>query len=138
MEEDKNLPIAAKLDLVVTETKELLAAQTKALTVMAESMQMIANFLNTGLPQVIAAQAKANGVSAILNGLMVKEGRNGLDARYIKQNAIESVMAVEAVHDEYQEILKKKAAGELDPKLHDGESEYGKWIKEQETSQDKK
>lgn len=138
MDEDKNLPIAAKLDLVVTETKELMAAQTKALTVMAESMQMIATFLNTGLPQALAVQAKANGVSAILQGLMSKEGRNGLDARFIKQNAIESVQAIEAVHDEYQEILKAKANKELDPKLHDGESEFKKWLKDSEPSQEEK
>lgn len=141
MEKDKidylkaGLPVEAKLELLAKETKELMAAQTQALTVMANSMQMIATFLNQGLPQMIAAQSKAQAVTGVLNGLMTKEGRNGLDARFIKQNAIEAVSAIEAVHDEYQEILAAKAKGQQDPEIHDPEKEFRDWAERVKTSQ---
>lgn len=133
--EDKNLPTEIKLELLAAETKELMAAQTQALTVMANSMQMIANFLNTGLPHMMAAQSKAQAVTGVLNGLMTKEGRKGLDARFIKQNAIETVTAIEAVHDEYQEMLAAKAKGDQDPKIHDPEKEFRDWAERIKASQ---
>jgi hypothetical protein len=136
MEEKTDLiPLEAKLELVAKETRELMAAQTQALTVMANSMQMIANFLESGVPKIIAAQAKAQGVNSILGGLMTKEGRGGLDARFIKQNAVETVEVMEAVHAEYQERLAKQAEGNQDPKIHDPEASFREWAERVKTSQ---
>lgn len=127
MTEEKDLIVKEGRAPTVQDLTEVVKAQTEALTVLANSMQTISGFLTNGLPQVLAGYSKSQAVSAVFNGLMAKEGRNGLDPRFIKQNAIEVISAIEEAHTQYKKLLDEKARGERDPELHDGEREFKAW-----------
>lgn len=95
----------------------LLVTGEDALIVLASATDQIANFLTGGgLVKVLSDYAKAQTVKDILGGLAAKDGRNSLDARTIKQNAVEIVEAIEAVYAKYQE--RKNAKEPRDPEIH--------------------
>jgi len=112
------------------QVKSLAMEQAKSLSVLAESMSQIANFITKGgLTQVLTGYAKTQSVAAIANGLAAKEGRNSLDARLMNQNAIEISTFIETVYDHYAERLKGK--NERDPELKDGEADFKRFTKEE-------
>lgn len=93
-------PVAAEnLQAVVKGTNnELQIRQTEAVCVIAEALSGISSFLNGGgIQEYLKASTKGQIVSGIYNGLASKDGRNSLDARTIKQNALEIVEVIEAV-----------------------------------------
>lgn len=107
--------------------------QTKALSKIAESLGALSTFLTTGgLQTILQGYSKANAVQGFFQGLASHDGRGALDARVIKQNALEIVAAIEAAHDKFAEVLKKKKEGPVDPELHDGEEMFREWAKKQE------
>lgn len=108
---------------------ELQVKQTEALQVLATGVKDIASFINDGgLIKLTQSLALSNSANALLNGLTAHDGRNGLDARVLQQNAIEIAEAVMKVHDKFKERLSALAKGEeRDPELHNAEDEYLKW-----------
>ena len=112
------------LDLVVADPAEAPAiAQSQALQSLAKSMDVIATFVTQGgLTEVLQGYAKTNSVSTLLGGLTANAGRNGLDARFIQQNAIEITHVVEAVFDKYIQHMAEKT--QRDPELKDAEKDF--------------
>lgn len=119
---DENLPVVLKERELVLKEKE-----TEALTVLANSMNAIANFVTQGgLTQVLSGYARSQAVKEILGGLAAHDGREALDARVLKQNAVEIVQQVEAVFDKYKEKVMDKTP--QDPDIHDGEAQFKAWV----------
>jgi len=113
---------ASKLDY------EIAVSQTKALTTLAESVKAIATFLTSNrLPEILEGYAKASAVNGILQGLVTHSGRGGMDARLMKQNAIEASEFIEKCFEHYSEKLAAKKMGEVDTEIHDGENDFKKW-----------
>lgn len=121
--------------LAIVKNKEIELKQTEvtALATLAESTNAIANFLTGGgLLNILNGYSKSQAVKEMLGGLTTHAGRNALDARTIKQNAVEIVEAIEAVYSKYQERLSSKeprdpeihAAVEKDPGRYSGYSGY--------------
>lgn len=105
-------------------------AHVQALEKAADSLHVIASFINGGgLQKVLSGYARAQSVTALLGGLTSHSGRNGLDARTLDQNALEIATQVEKVFAKYQEILDAKAKGEeRDNEMHDAEKDFAKWM----------
>lgn len=99
----------SELSLVETTKHELEVRQTEAIEVLGAGIQQIANFLvGGGLAEMLSGYARSQSVKDILGGLASHGGRAALDARFIKQNALEITEAVEAVFRKYQERLEEK------------------------------
>jgi hypothetical protein len=80
--------------------------QTEALTVLADGLRNIATFLNGGgLAEVLDCYSKSQAAKEILGGLASNLGRGALDARTVKQNALEITEMVEAVYAKVTERL---------------------------------
>jgi len=106
----KNLTIEQK-------NQEVAIRQTEALTSLAKGVNDIATFLTSGgLTEILSGYARSQAVKDILGGLAARDGRQSLDARVLKQNAIEITHAVEAVFRKYQEVLTDKEL--RDPEIH--------------------
>lgn len=104
-----------------------------SLAKLASSTEVIANFIaGGGLVQVMQGYARAQSVSSILNGLVAKEGRAGLDPRVMKQNAIETAQMVETFFDVYSKKLKDLASGQYDPELKDADKDFNSFEKNKE------
>lgn len=99
-------------------SNEIVVQQTKALQALADGIQSISRFLNNGgLTQVLSGYARSQSVQGILSGLAGNMGRSALDAKTIRQNALEITEVIEAVFDKYAERLASKA--DRDPEIHD-------------------
>jgi hypothetical protein len=129
MDETNNYPLKDSekmLEEIPEVSKDLATQQTQALTVLAQSVATIANFLQGGgLTQILNGYAKSQSVKDILGGLAAHDGRNALDARVLGQNAIEIVEQVEKVFDKYHERLQSKER--RDPEIKDAEKDYAAW-----------
>lgn len=121
----------------VTQIKhELEQKQTEALVTLAKATSEIATFISGGgLTKLLSGVARGNAVSSMLGGLTTHAGRNGLDARTLKQNAVEVVEQIEAVFSKFEERLAAKNKGEeRDPEIKDpptNENTYTEWVKKQ-------
>lgn len=115
-------------DLVVSEPRDL-AVQEKnaeALTLLAKGVNEIASFVTGGgLVQLLSGYARSQSVKDILGGLAAHSGRQALDARVLRQNALEIVTAIEKVFEAYEGKLKDKEV--TDPEIKDAEADYLKW-----------
>lgn len=104
----------------------LRAQEVEALTVAAHSLSAIAQalcLLPKSLERCVNILVKGQGVNAILGGLAQHDGRNALDARTMKQNALEIVEQMELVFKKYNERM---ASTELrNPDIVDGEKTQG-------------
>ena len=119
-----------KTDLETVKKTELALEEqkTKALSVQAEALKDIAHFLTSGgLSSIAQGVALSNTAASLLNGLTVHDGRQGLDARTLDQNALEIATLALKVKDQFQEKLSALAKGPVDNELHDGEADYKKW-----------
>jgi hypothetical protein len=77
---------------------QLRERETVALEVIADSLKGVSNFLQgTTLPQVLQTLAVNGAAQALLGGLTSSDGRGGLDARTMKQNAIDIAHLIEQV-----------------------------------------
>lgn len=108
-----------------------LVSSEDALIVLASATDQIANFLTGGgLIKVLNGYARTQAVKEMLGGLTTHDGRQALDARTLKQNAVEIVEAIEQVFSKYQERLSSKEP--RDPEIHDAvESDPGRYAKNQ-------
>ena len=126
---DDTLPVVLKERELALKEKE-----TEALTVLASSVNALASFVTQGgLTQVLSGYARSQAVKEILGGLAAHDGRDALDARVLKQNAVEIVSQVEAVFDKYKEKVMDKSP--QDPDIHDGEATFKAWIQDKETNE---
>lgn len=123
--------LVLKQQEIVTQN-EVQTKQTEALIVLGNAVQSIANFLTSGgLTNVLSGYARSQAVKDILGGLATHDGRDSLDGRVLKQNALEIVTAVEAVFEKYQEKLSAK--GKEDPEIKDSQlTEFEEWKKKNE------
>lgn len=88
----------------IPERQVLAAEQT------ANALTLIASFLQQGgLDRAVNTLVKGNGIAGILSGLAHHDGRNALDARMLKQNALEIVEQLELVFNKYNERLSSQA-----------------------------
>ena len=83
------------------------------------------------LPAAITGLTKAHGLTSILSALI---GRNGIDARRLKQDSLEVAtlvqMAVEMFNDKLAEGGgSTKADIDIDPELHDAEKDFNDFAK---------
>lgn len=108
-------------------------AQTSiALASIATSLSSISNFLaGSNLPQLLAQMSIANGVNGMLAGLVQAEGRMGLDARTVQQNATEIAHIIEKTITKVQDHLKASHDKDLsgapvrDPEIKNAEKISG-------------
>lgn len=85
--------IATYKDVLIQKEREL-AIQEKT----AVALTQIASFLSgTTLPQVLQTIAVNGAAQSLLGGLTANAGRQGLDARTMKQNAIDIAYLIEQV-----------------------------------------
>lgn len=89
----------------IAERQVLAAEQTaSALTVIAQFLQ------EGGIEKAINTLVKGNGIAGMLSGLAHHDGRKALDARLLKQNALEIVEQLELVYKKYNERLSSQNA----------------------------
>lgn len=123
-------------EISLREEYELEVKQTEALTALAKASTEIATFVTSGgLSSLLSGVARGNAVSAMLGGLTQHAGRDGLDARTLKQNAIEIVEQIEAVFTKFEERLSAKRRGEeRDGEVKNAEDlgNYSEWVKKKE------
>ncbi len=84
---------------------------------------------------MLQGYSKGLAVNGVLQGLVQSMGRQGLDARMIHQNMVDTFHAVDKMYDGFAERLASKAQADRDPSIHDAEAEYLKY-KEQSTKRD--
>ena len=97
------------VQLVEEQKNEIAIRQTQALEVIGNSLATLVNYIgNGGLAATLSGYARSQSVKEILGGLAAHDGRNALDARTIKQNALEITEAIEAVFAKYQDRLSEK------------------------------
>lgn len=88
---------------------ELQIKQTEAIASLAKGVNDIAAFITQGgLQAVMSAHTKGTLLQGILNGLANHDGRDSLDARTIKQNALEAVELVMATFEKMRERIQDK------------------------------
>lgn len=113
-------------DLTPIEIKE---QEVKALTVLAESTKEIATFITGGgLAKMLTGMARTNGINGVVTALVQHGGRQALDARTIKQDAIDAVTRIEEAFKYYQEHI----AAKRDPEIKDPEVDFREWLGEKE------
>lgn len=104
----------------------------QALVNIGDGMRAIATFLGGAtLPQVIESAALLGSLGQILGGLTSHAGRQGLDARVIQQDAIDSTHKVISLFDKLKETLEAKRNGEFREQVN-AEADFEKWVREQE------
>jgi hypothetical protein len=108
---------------------EIQEESNKALRQIGESLAILSQFVSAGgLVELVRSASLASGANALLGGLAVKNGRESLDARTLKQNAIEIAEQVLLIHDKFKERLSAEAKGKTrDPDIHDPDKEFEKW-----------
>lgn len=126
-QKDNNL-----LPVLIQEQTKALENQAKAMTLMAEAVQGLSNFLSTGLPQILHGYSKAQSVHSVLNGLVTNAGRGGLDARTHKQNAVDAIHLIETFYAHYSEVLGGKAESAPRP-IIDSEAGFEEWAQKNKT-----
>jgi len=96
-----------------------LAQQTEALCSLANSFNQIASFITGGgLGSLVSGYAKAQSVQSILGGLAAHDGRNGLDARVLGQNAIEIAEQIMQVFNKMADREAEQRVAPRDPEIH--------------------
>lgn len=105
------------------DSKAIAIAQVKALAEVSQSFKAIAEFVTgEGLKETLKGNARYNAVNGAITGLTSNAGRLGLDARTMKQDAIDTVYRVEQFHKEYERFIAERNSGEeYDDDLYDAE-----------------
>jgi hypothetical protein len=124
VEKTAEAPIASAM----TMPKELV----ESVVTIAESLKGISTFLSgQTLPQVMESYAIMSCLGQIMNGLTANQGRVGLDARTIKQDAIDGTHRILAAFDHLRDTFEQRKNGERTAEVVDPEADYLKWKKEQ-------
>lgn len=104
----------------------------EAVSSIAESLKGISTFLaGQTLPQVLESYSIMTCLGQIMNGLTANQGRVGLDARTIKQDAVDGTHRILAAFDHLRDTFEQRKNGERDPNIVDPEEAFLKWKKEQ-------
>lgn len=104
----------------------------ESVVTIAESLKGISTFLaGQTLPQVLESYSIMACLGQIMNGLTANQGRVGLDARTIKQDAIDGTHRILAAFDHLRETFEQRKNGERAAEIVDPEADYLKWKKEQ-------
>jgi hypothetical protein len=104
----------------------------ESVVTIAESLKGISTFLSgQTLPQVMESYAIMSCLGQIMNGLTANQGRVGLDARTIKQDAIDGTHRILAAFDHLRDTFEQRKNGERTAEVVDPEADYLKWKKEQ-------
>lgn len=112
----KNGPVT-----LIAEEQSLRLKEAEALVTLSQAVKSLTAFVTEGgLQAVVAAHTKGSIISQILGGLAAKDGRNALDARVIKQNAIEIAESVVQVFSKMHERMQDS---ERDPEIKDAEKD---------------
>ncbi len=121
--------VSAEIETTQQQKYEIEARQTAAMEGISQSLTALASFVTKGgLVEVLSGYSRALGVGQAVQGLLQHSGRAGLDARTMKQDAVEIVHKIEQVFEKYNEVVKAKASGEIrDEDLQNAEDEYLKW-----------
>lgn len=107
--------------------------QTKALSTIAESLKTLSTFVSGGgLTDLMRAYSQSQIAQGVLQGLASHDGRNALDARYLQQNALEIVHAIEAVFNKAKERTEAASNEKLDTEIKDAENAYQAWKEKQQ------
>lgn len=129
----KRNSLRPKVEVKPNTSELVVQEQTKALVSIGESLKQLSNFVsNGGLTELVKGYTQTQIAQGVLQGLASHDGRNALDARYLKQNAIEIVHAIEAVFDKAKERTEAASDKKLDPELKNAEDAYQNWKKAQE------
>jgi len=108
--------------------KEYVAAVVK----IGDALDSLSKFVaGQTLPQVMESYAIMTCLGQIMNGLTSSEGRKGLDARTIKQDAIDGSHRILAAFDHLRDTFEQRKNGERTAEIVDPEADYLKWKKEQ-------
>lgn len=120
---------ASPLDVVLAEQREMLAlrrTEVESLAVAAHALTALAqavSALPAAMNQAVNLLVKGGGVNSILGGLAQHDGRKALDARTMKQNAIEIVEQMEQVFKKYNERMSSQEL--RSPDIVDAEKQAG-------------
>ena len=133
------LPILSKSNSPVLKNKvepssnELVVQeQTKALASIGESLKSLSDFVSKGgLTELLKGYSQTQIVQGVLQGLAAHDGRNSLDARYLQQNALEIVHAIEAVLDKAKERTEARSEEKLDTGIKNAEDDFQTWKEKQ-------
>lgn len=109
-------------------TNEMAVAQENAknLALIGHSLSVLASFITSGrLERLLSLQAQVGCASSIAAGITQHGGRLGLDARTIKQNALEITEFTQSIFSKLGERLSEKPR---DPELHDSENDYKTYL----------
>lgn len=106
------------IDLI--KERDVAIKQVEALATLSKGVADIAAFLNQGgIQSLLTSYTKGQIASSILGGMAAKDGRNSLDARTIKQNALEITEVMEAVFNKVNERAKEREP--RNPEIKDAE-----------------
>lgn len=120
---DKTLTGTGYLGLQLLDTPA--AARDLAVAEAARSITALCDKLAAmDLPAAITGLTKAHGLTSILSALV---GKNGIDARRLKQDSLEVATLVQMAVEMFQEKLASgggSTKADVDPELHDAEKDF--------------
>lgn len=119
------LSVPTDSHIVVTEelSTALATCLTTALTNVLKSPEM---------GQFVETLAKGKALSGMMEALVSHDGRKGLDASTMKQNAIEISHFIDQVFDKFKTRAVEKSSGEVASDLVDNEAQgFSAWLKDQ-------
>ena len=128
--------------ITTVQTKELEVAPTAqmpipvevvtSLATIADSLKSISTFLGgQTLPNVLESYSVMQCIGQALNGLLSSQGRNGLDARTIDQDAIDSTHRILKSFEHLKESIQARRSGEHSGEFVDAEQKFRDWVEQQ-------
>lgn len=110
VDEDGNITLKLPQAVTIESPATIPERQVLAAEQTANALTVIASFLQQGgLDRAVNTLVKGNGIAGMLSGLAHHDGRRALDARVLKQNALEIVEQLELVFNKYNERLSSKS-----------------------------
>lgn len=123
----KDLQPAVSGSEAITISPELTVALGQAVA-SGISQGVLAVLASPELGRVIETVAKGKALSGMMEGLVSAEGRKGLDASCMKQNAIDMTHLIEAVFEKFKARAMEISTSEVSQEIVDGESTFREWM----------
>ena len=118
---------------MITNT-DIALMQAQAAQSIAQSLSIISSFLASGgLTTMLTSIAKTQAANGVIQGLVTHSGRQGLDARFAKQNMKDAFHAIESLYDGFAERLAEKHQGTEFQEV-DAEADFKYWAEKEEKS----
>lgn len=121
--------VAVSAPEAITISPELTVALGQAVAT-GISQGLVAVLTSPELGQVIETIAKGKAISGMLEGLVAAEGRKGLDASVMNQNALEITHLIEKAFDKFKSRAVEVSEGERGDDV-DGEKSFREWVASQ-------